>query len=98
MAHFWSGRSRGNADIKDRWLGKDQEWLVQYAQRKIKEISLDYLIFGHRHLPIDCTLENQISRYINLGDWLQFNSYAVFDGTDVQIRFFENEGASPIVV
>ena len=82
MAHFWSGRSRGNAEIKDRWLGKDQEWLVQYAQRKIGQHAVDYFIFGHRHLPIDCTLENQVSRYINLGDWLQFNSYAVFDGTD----------------
>ena len=30
--------------------------------------------------------------YINLGEWLHFNSYAVFDGKDVEVRFFENEG------
>lgn len=98
LAHFWSGKSRGKAEQKDRWLGKEKEWLVQYSERKIKEVPYDYLIFGHRHLPINCTLENKVSRYINLGDWLQFNSYAVFDGTDVQIRFFENESAASIVV
>jgi UDP-2,3-diacylglucosamine hydrolase len=98
MANFWSGQSRNSAVIKDRWLGKENEWLVQYANEIIRETELDFLIFGHRHLVIDCTLDNKTSRYINLGDWLSFNSYAVFDGSDLKIRFFENEGASAIVV
>ena len=98
MANFWSGKSREKAELKDQWLGKEKEWLVVYAQKKIKEMDLDYLIFGHRHLPIDCILSNGYSRYINLGDWLFYNSYAVFDGTEVEIRFFENEGVSPKVV
>ena len=50
----------------------------------------DYFIFGHRHLPMDCMLKNGKSRYINLGEWLNFNSYAVFDGEDIQLQFFEN--------
>lgn len=98
MANFWSGKSREKAELKDQWLGKENEWLVQYSQKKIKEIDLDFLIFGHRHLPIDCVLDNNRSRYINLGDWLFFNSYAVFDGTKVEIDFFENEGVSAKVV
>jgi UDP-2,3-diacylglucosamine hydrolase len=98
MANFWSGQSRNSAVIKDRWLGKENEWLVQYANEIIRETELDFLIFGHRHLVIDCTLDNKTSRYINLGDWLSFNSYAVFDGSDLKIRFFENEGASAIMV
>jgi UDP-2,3-diacylglucosamine hydrolase len=44
---------------------------------------VDYFIFGHRHLPIDYMLENGRSRYINLGDWLTFHSYAVFDGQEL---------------
>jgi UDP-2,3-diacylglucosamine hydrolase len=47
----------------------------------------DYFIFGHRHLPIDYPLGNSGpgsaptgSRYINLGDWIRYNTYAVFDG------------------
>lgn len=98
MANFWSGKSREKAGLKDQWLGKEKEWLVIYAQKKIQDIHLDYLIFGHRHLPIDCTLDNNRSRYINLGDWLFYNSYAVFDGKEVEIYFFENDGVSPKVV
>ncbi|MCB0685187.1 MAG: UDP-2,3-diacylglucosamine diphosphatase [Saprospiraceae bacterium] len=98
MANFWSNKSRQQAVMKDQWLGKEKEWLVQYSQKKIKEMDLDFLIFGHRHLPIDCLLDNNRSRYINLGDWLYFNSYAVFDGNQVELRFFENEGASPRLV
>jgi UDP-2,3-diacylglucosamine hydrolase len=26
-----------------------------------------------------------------LGDWIMFNSYAVFDGEDLRLKFFENE-------
>lgn len=98
LANFWSGKSREQAVLKDQWLGKDQEWLVQYAEKKIREIELDFLIFGHRHLPIDCRLQNNRSRYINLGDWLYFNSYAVFDGNNLELCFFENEGASARVL
>ncbi len=98
LANFWSGQSRGKAAEKDRWLGKEEEWLVQYANQIIREHPVDFLIFGHRHLVIDCTLDNQISRYINLGDWLVYNSYAVFDGSNLEIRFFENDEATPIVV
>ena len=44
-------------------------------------------MFGHRHLAIDFRL-NENSRYINLGDWIHFYTYAVFDGKDLQLRSF----------
>ena len=25
-------------------------------------------------------------RYINLGDWIRYNTYAVFDGADLQLK------------
>lgn len=28
------------------------------------------------------------SRYINLGDWIRFFSYAVFDGEELKLRGF----------
>ncbi|MFK7937430.1 MAG: UDP-2,3-diacylglucosamine diphosphatase, partial [Saprospiraceae bacterium] len=49
-------------------------------------------VFGHRHLPINYTLKNGTSRYINLGDWLHHYSYAVFDGQKMEVKFFETEG------
>jgi predicted flavoprotein YhiN len=50
-------------------------------------LNFDYLIFGHRHLPLDIPLGG--SKYINLGEWINFNSYAVFDGERLELRYFE---------
>jgi len=47
----------------------------------------DFFIFGHRHFPIDFKL-NETSRYINLGDWIKYNSFAVFDGENVELKFY----------
>lgn len=91
LARFWSGKSREAHPAKSLFLGEEKEWLAQYANRKLDTVFADYFIFGHRHLPIDHTLKNGKSRYINLGEWMNFNSYAVFDGTDLNLTFFENE-------
>ena len=90
LANFWSGKSRDNNREARHFLGKEDEWLVQYSERKIKETSYDYLVFGHRHLPIDHLLSNGHSRYINLGEWLHAQSYAVFDGEKMTVKFFKN--------
>ncbi len=92
LANFWSGKSRQVNQNEDIFLGEEKEWLIRYANRKLDTIDADFFIFGHRHLPIDFTLKNGHSRYINLGDWMQHNSYAIFDGQQVQIKFFENDG------
>ncbi len=91
LANFLSGKSRSLYPEAPGFLGEDQEWLLAYANRKLDTIFADYFIFGHRHLPIDCVLKNGRSRYLNLGEWLHHCSYAVFDGQDVQIHFFEND-------
>lgn len=90
LANYFSGRSRAVNPSPPEFLGPEGEWLIAYANRKLEQIPADYFIFGHRHLPIDYTLKNGRSRYINLGEWLNFRSYAVFDGQDLQVRFFEN--------
>ncbi len=89
LALFFSGRSRTVNPSSTIFLGPEKEWLVAYANRKLDHIPADFFIFGHRHLPIDFTLKNGTSRYINLGEWMHFNSYAVFDGTELRLEFFE---------
>jgi UDP-2,3-diacylglucosamine hydrolase len=42
-------------------------------------------VFGHRHLPIDYRLTAE-SRYINLGDWVQYFTYAVFNEAGMQLK------------
>lgn len=92
MAQVWSGHSRISRASDDEYFGDENEWLAIYSKELLKKEHFDYLIFGHRHLPIDLLI-NIGSRYVNLGEWTNFNSYAVFDGTDLELKFFEKDGA-----
>lgn len=80
IANFFSRQSRA-ATTAETFLGEDREWLVQYCKQRLTEQHIDYFIFGHRHLALDIALPGG-SRYINLGDWLRFYSYASFDARD----------------
>lgn len=91
LAKFWSRRSRQKVGRKDIFQGKQNEWLATYANEIIEKEAIDYFVFGHRHLPIDCKLNNNKGRYINLGDWMTYRSYAVFDGQDLKLHFYKNE-------
>jgi UDP-2,3-diacylglucosamine hydrolase len=88
----FSGTSRKANPSDPKFQGAERERLVGFANGYLDQVpDIDYFVFGHRHLPIDYTLKNGKSRYINLGDWLRFQSYGVFDGHDLQVRFFEND-------
>ena len=76
----------GDDDIK--FLGEKKEWLVRYAQKKLEEKHFDYFVFGHRHLPLDIQL-NPKSKYINLGDWITYFTYGVFDGKELFLKKLE---------
>jgi len=89
IATGWSKESRKLSDKTDHLKPYEQEWLVTYSKEVLKTTYYDYLIFGHRHLPLDIQLGS--SRYINLGEWINFNSYAVFDGTNLDLRYFEKK-------
>lgn len=91
LAWFFSGKSRAAQLEEQVYLGPEKEWLIQYSERKLSLAATDFFVFGHRHLPIDYTLSNGTSRYINLGEWINNHSYAVFDGTEMSLLFFENE-------
>ena len=89
LMKFWSGRSRHHTQIEEKFLGPEKEWLVQFALDHLKKEPIDYFIFGHRHLPIDYSLGVNNARYINLGDWLKYNSYAVFDGQELVLTYYK---------
>jgi UDP-2,3-diacylglucosamine hydrolase len=75
----------GDEDVK--FLGDDNEWLVQYSRKKLEEKHHDYFVFGHRHLPLDIALNEQ-SKYINLGDWIHYYTYAVFEEDTLILKEF----------
>mgnify|MGYP001793872702 FL=1 len=80
----------GEADAK--FLGEDKEWLVLYAKRKLETTHYDHFIFGHRHLPLEIQL-NEKSRYTNLGDWITYFTYAIFDGHALSLEKFETKSS-----
>jgi len=87
LANYLSRRSRAQTGATEEvFLGEDREWLLIYCKEQLKKENFDFFVFGHRHLPIDYRLDN--SRYINLGDWIRYNTYAVFNGKDVALRSY----------
>ncbi|HVS91092.1 MAG TPA: UDP-2,3-diacylglucosamine diphosphatase [Mucilaginibacter sp.] len=87
IANYWSGHSRIANEKKEEKPVK-QEFLPIFCKELLKTEYYDYLVFGHRHKPLDMSIGEK-SRYINLGEWVSYNSYAVFDGTDIKLEYFE---------
>jgi len=90
IANYWSRNSRIANSKKEDGKPGEQEWLVTYCNEALKTTHYDYMIFGHRHLPLDIPL-NDNSRYVNLGEWVNYFSYAVFDGEELRLLYFEKE-------
>ena len=91
LAEFFSKKSRVATGISDeKFLGEEKEWLVIHSKELLEKTFYDFLIFGHRHLPLDLKI-NGGSRYINLGDWIRYFSYGEFDGKDFSLKYFNAE-------
>jgi UDP-2,3-diacylglucosamine hydrolase len=91
LAHFFSKKSRAQTGGSEEvFLGEEKEWLLIYCKKILEEKQYNFFIFGHRHLPIDFRLSEN-SRYINLGEWMNFFTYAVFDGNDLRILSYQNK-------
>ncbi len=89
IARRWSKSSRAQNAKEEIFEGAENEWLYKYSGELLQNNHYDFMIFGHRHLPLDLSLDG--SRYINLGEWLIYNSYAVFDGENLELKYFEQE-------
>ena len=89
IADFFSRKSRAAAGRKDeQFLGEEKEWLIVFAKQMLKKQHIDFFIFGHRHLPIVHQLTRD-SVYINLGDWIKYNSYAIFDNGTLSLNYYQ---------
>jgi UDP-2,3-diacylglucosamine hydrolase len=96
LANYLSRRSRTQTGTAEEiFLGEDKEWLLIYCRDLLKKKNYDFFLFGHRHLPIDFRLSDS-SRYINLGDWIHYCTYAVFDGENLDLKSFKNKDSKII--
>lgn len=89
IAQYWSKKSRiSNTKREEKFEGEENEFLLTYCKQLEQKRHHDFYIFGHRHLPLDLKVGEK-SRYINLGEWVHFNTYAVYDGATVQLKTFQ---------
>jgi UDP-2,3-diacylglucosamine hydrolase len=89
LAQYLSVKNKlisGDADVK--FLGEENEWLVLYSKRKLESKHYDYFVFGHRHLPMQIKV-GENSTYINLGDWIGYFTYGVFDGETFDLKEYK---------
>ena len=77
-----------SGDEDKKFLGEDNEWLALYAKRKLETKHYDYFVFGHRHLNMKIEV-GENATYYNLGDWITQYTYGVFDGSDFELKTFE---------
>lgn len=91
FANWLSERSKQKTFDGNFTFYEEKEYLIQHCRSLIAQNSqVDYFIFGHRHLPMIYPLGSG-KNYVNLGDWIGFNSYAVFDGNELQLAYFEKQ-------
>lgn len=74
------------------YQGENKENLVVYTKEYLKtHPDINYFIYGHRHILLDLMLSNT-TRMLILGDWINYFSYAVFDGEHLFLEeFIEGE-------
>lgn len=89
LAHFWSSKSRLSSEKEGEHFEGENEWLLTYSKEIESTDHHDYYLFGHRHLPLDLSVSEN-ARYINMGEWVNYFTYAVFDGTDLKLEKFED--------
>lgn len=91
LANYLSRRSRAQTGSSEEvFLGEDKEWLIIYCKEVLQKENFDFFVFGHRHLAIDYRLSKD-SRYINLGDWIRYFTYAIFDGEKMELKSYTGQ-------
>lgn len=92
LGHNWSKHSRISKGISgEGFKGTSKEGMFIFAESKLKTELFDYFVFGHRHVLVDHPI-GENSRFINLGDWINYFSYGVFDGKTFELRQYNYQG------
>lgn len=84
--------ARGSSKTSREYTGTkdygETDGMIKFAEEKIAE-GYDVVIMGHRHKPMEHTAAQGL--YLNLGDWITYNTYAEFDGKQVLLKVWNME-------
>lgn len=59
-----------------------EDGMLTFSKRMIEQ-GIDVVVMGHRHQPV-CT-DIGPGQYVNLGDWIDHNTYGVFSGGKMEL-------------
>ncbi len=94
MGLRWAKRSRlkHEQEGEPQYLGEDKEYLILYSKEYLKDHpNINFFMYGHRHILVDLML-SRTCRLMILGDWINYFSYAVFDGENIFLeQYVEGE-------
>lgn len=89
FAHGWSSHSRKAAEYQADFTPEARTNLFAAArQLSTDNPELRYIVVGHYHVALSETVGPHCRLFI-LGNWINLSTYAVFDGTTLQLREYE---------
>ena len=77
-------------NASQRWLSVFLSRSTPVSYTHLAQKKINFFVFGHRHLAIDYRL-NEDARYINLGDWMLYYTYAVFNGYTMELKSYKGK-------
>jgi UDP-2,3-diacylglucosamine hydrolase len=84
--------ARGSSKTSREYTGTkdfgETDGMIKFAEEKLAE-GYDAVIMGHRHKPMEHITPH--GSYLNLGDWITFNTYAEFDGKQLLLKVWNTE-------
>ncbi|MDA3928421.1 MAG: UDP-2,3-diacylglucosamine diphosphatase [Prolixibacteraceae bacterium] len=90
LGHNWSKHSRISKGLEpEKSTGLENETVVTFAKRYCEKNEIDYFIFGHRHILLNEEIKPN-TKVMILGEWINYFSYAVFDGKNLELKKFTN--------
>ena len=89
IACRWSDSNKEKHARQDtaHYLGDEREGIVKYCKERLQTEHLDYCVFAHRHTPLVMPLGEAL--YVNTGDWLSNQNYAVYNPEDGTLKLYD---------
>jgi len=90
FGHQWAKKSRISKGVEPEFVGDiEKESAIHFARKFILSTPVDYFIFGHRHVFFNTEISPGVHLFF-LGEWVNFFSYAVFDGNTLELKKFKD--------
>ncbi|MCG8702301.1 MAG: UDP-2,3-diacylglucosamine diphosphatase, partial [Bacteroidales bacterium] len=92
LGYSWSKKSRyAKGIVAEKFAGLDKELTILHSKKILSTETIDYFVYGHRHIPSEIKLNKQ-STYYNLGDWIYSFTYCIYDGKSMELKQYEGKG------